>query len=528
MNEFDQAISEMNGVRSLEFCAADGTEMIHVMDGVPVWLGMLALAVVIILSHVFVNARKSAPSATTGYWTYPLFKHAIFKRLAGLSYFPMLAQSISIVLFLLVLSAGLWGNQKTNIGPVITWTWWWALLIFMIFGFGKAFCVICPWEGLSSWVTSLSLKSRVKKLGFEYKWPKWGRNIYPAIIFFLILTWFELGWNATKSPMITAIMGVVMASMAILCAIIFEKRAFCRYACLVGRVSGLYSMFSPVELRAQSADVCASCKTKDCYTGTHTTTACPTQLFPSKLSENSYCTLCTECVRSCPHENIGINLRPVGQDLFSRHKFKWDESMLAIVLLSMTSFHGLTMTPQWLRMNEVLRGHTGLGPTLTFTILMTLMLILPLLLFWVASTCARAFAATKRTTGEIFKAFAYSLIPIALFYHIAHNCMHFFMEAPHLYPLLSDPFGWGWDLFGTASKTYPPLLSLTTIWYLQVGLIVAGHVFGVVLADRYAKHLFSDSKMIFRSLIPLIVVMILYSSCSIWLVMQPMEMRSGM
>lgn len=209
-----------------------GPVTLEVMDGVPVWLAMVALAVVILLSHVFVNARKSVPSTKAQYWIYPLFKHKIFKRLTGLSYFPMLAQSLSILIFLLVLSAGLWGNQKTNIGPVITWTWWWALLIFMIFGFGKAFCVICPWEGLSSLVTSLSLKSRVKKLGFEYKWPKWARNIYPAIIFFLILTWFELGWNATRSPMITAIMGVVMASLAILCAIIYEKRAFCRYVCL--------------------------------------------------------------------------------------------------------------------------------------------------------------------------------------------------------------------------------------------------------------------------------------------------------
>jgi len=140
----------------------------------------------------------------------------------------------------------------------------------------------------------------------------------------------------------------------------------------------------------------------------------------------------------------------------------------------------------------------------------------------------RAFAGSKVSTADVFKAFAYSLIPIAMFYHIAHNCMHFFMEAPHLYPLLSDPFGWGWNLFGTAGQSYPPLLSLRTIWYMQVALIVVGHVFGVVLADRYAKRLFPDTGKIFRSLIPLIIVMILYSSFSIWLVMQPMEMRSSM
>ena len=94
---------------------------------------------------------------------------------------------------------------------------------------------LCPIRRLlAAIVTSLSLKSRVKKLGFEYKWPKWAKNIYPAIIFFILLTWFELGWDATRSPMMTATMGVIMAVMAVLTATFLEKPAFCRYASLLG------------------------------------------------------------------------------------------------------------------------------------------------------------------------------------------------------------------------------------------------------------------------------------------------------
>ncbi len=500
----------------------------HVMDGIPVWMGMAGLAVIIFSSHLLVHFRneKEAPKA---YRRINLFRFKPLKALIKKPWFPILVQSVSLTLFLLVIGAGLLGHDKNNIGPILTWTWWWVLLIFLAFGFGTTFCMICPWEALSSLMTSLSLKSRVKLLGYEKPWPKWARNVFPAIIFFVILTWFELGHNITRSASLTAIIGLIFAGMAVFCAIIFEKRSFCRYGCLVGRITGLYSMFAPLELRADSADVCKSCKTKDCYTGTHTTTPCPTFLFPSKLDENSYCTMCTECIRSCPHDNITINLRPPVTDLYRKKKFKWDEATLAIVLLALTSFHGLTMTPQWTLWTNGLRADTGLGATPVFTIMMLIMLVAPIALFWIGAVAARKLSGDKAiTTGTIFKAFSYSLVPIALFYHIAHNCMHFFMEAQHIIPLLSDPFGWGWDLFGTAGKSYPPFLSLRSIWWCQLIFVVIGHLYGVVLADRYARALFSNKRAVFLSLIPLLITMILYSAFSMWLIMQPMDMRSGM
>ena len=500
----------------------------HMMDGIPVWMGILGLIAIIISSHLLVRYWKPSIEVMD-YRKWHLFKFKWVAALVKQSWFPLFVQSLSIFFFLLVITAGLIGNDKHNIGPVLTWTWWWVLLIFLAMGFGKVFCMVCPWEGLSSMITSLSFTSRVKKLGFDLPWPKWGRNIFPAIIFFIILTWFELGRDITRSAMWTSILGLVMVSMAILSAIIFEKRSFCRYGCLIGRISGLYSLFAPLELRAASAQVCGDCHTKECYTGTETTTPCPTFLFPSKLSENSYCTLCTECVRSCPHDNLEINFRPVGTDLKNKNKFQWDESILAVVLLSLTSFHGLTMTPHWNQWNGIIRAETGLGATSVLTVLMALMIVLPILLFWVGAKIAKKLASpTDVTAPEIFKAFSYSLIPIALFYHLAHNCMHFFMEAQHLTPLLSDPFGWGWDLFGTAGKTYLPLLSLNTIWYLQIICVVIGHLYGVVMADRFARRLFGDTPAAFHSLVPLIFTMILYSSFSVWLIMQPMDMRSAM
>jgi ferredoxin len=501
---------------------------VHVMSGAPLWLVMVGLACILLLTHVIVAFRDPSqdkrPYGKLDLLNIPLFKWLILKP-----WFPLAAQSVFLGAFLLIITAGLFGNQNRNIATTLTWTWWWALLIFLVAGAGTAFCAMCPWEALSSWVTSMSFRSRIKKLGYERVWPKWARNMYPAIVLFTVLTWYELGNDITHLPSMTAVMGLIMLTMAVMAAIVFERRAFCRYVCLVGRITGIYSLFSPVEIRSRSKDACLSCETKDCYRGNETSSGCPTHLFPASLKENTHCTSCTECIRACPHDNLTIQVRPLSTDLFRKDRFQRDEAILAIMLLVLTTFHGLTMTPHWLTWNQWLRAKTGMGPEFVFTILMIAVLALGFGSYALGIRCSgRLVRSSGVALGKLFNAFAYSLIPVALFYHLAHNCMHFFMEGQNLIPLLSDPFGWGWDLFGTAKNTYAPLLGLPTIWVIQMIMIVVGHIYGVLIADRLSIKLIPTPKHRMLSLIPLLILMVMYSSISIWLIAQPMQMKSGM
>ncbi|MEE2658503.1 MAG: 4Fe-4S binding protein [Candidatus Latescibacterota bacterium] len=497
----------------------------HVMAGVPTWMAMTTVGLIIVLSHLLLRRRSEGRRSAR----VNLFRARLLPRLIRLSFFPALLQTGSLLLFTLITFAGLYGSQSSNIGTVLTWTWWWALLIFVIVAFGKGFCSICPWEGLASLTTSLSLRSRRKRLGFEWRWPKWARNLYPALGLFVLFTSLELGWEATNSPSMTAVMGASMAGMAAFSALVFRGRAFCRYVCPVGRISGIYALFSPVELRAKSADTCRSCATVDCVHGNHAATGCPTGLFPGVLSENTYCTMCTECIRACPHDNLQINARAPGADLQEPGKrFRGDEAVLALVLLALTSFHGLTMTQTWSRSVGWLRVQTGWDTITVFTGLMATFIATPLLLFVGTAHIARLLSGAWMESRQIAKALAYAVIPVALFYHLAHNGMHFFMEGQNLIPALSDPFGWGWDLFGTARRVYSPLLSPEAIWWIQVGLIITGHVYGVIVADRIGRQVFASSAGAVRGLTPFIILTVLYSGMSIWLIAQPMVMRSGM
>jgi len=503
--------------------------MNHDMAGIPLWMAIAGMACIIVISHLLLWRKDKYDTEKKSYFRFSLFRIPFFKKLVLQSWYPIFLQFIPVLLLFIIITSGLFGSPRKNIATVLTWGWWWVLLIFIILIAGKSFCSMCPWEAISSIVSSLSLQSRKKKIGYELKWPSYLKNLYPAILLFVALTWLELGFEVTRSPELTAILAIIMTSMAVLSAIIFEKRAFCRYSCLVGRISGLYAMFSPVELRSVSATVCKTCKGKECMNGSSNTASCPTNLYPGGLIENTYCTLCTECIRSCPNDNLTINFRSPATDLFSKSSFRLDESILALVLLSLTSFHGLTMTPLWTIMVNQTRLIAGVSYLISFTILMALVIAIPFVLYLLTIFISSVFIRIENVSIPLlFKAFAYPLIPVALFYHLAHNGMHFFAEATTIIPLLSDPAGLGWNLFNTIDYIPGQVVSQAVIWWIQLGFIFTGHVYGVITADKISMRLFQNKNQGLKALVPQIVFMVIFSGISIWLIAQPMEMRTGM
>lgn len=508
----------------------------HSMLGLPTRLYQWALALLLLLSfgvmELFLGKAPSpgdmnAPSALSA-----RLELTGWRPLRGLlrsNLFPFLPRAVFAAAFLLIIAAGLFGNQNPamNIAPLLTWTVWWTGLIFVILYMGKAWCTVCPWDALAGWAERLKAWGpRGDSLGLNLPWPKSLRNIWPAVGLFLGLTWVELGMGITLIPRATAWVALAMLAMSVVSAFIFERKSFCRYACLVGRVSGLYALFSGVEVRASSA-ACASCKTLDCWKGNEKGDGCPTFEFPRAMKLNTYCTMCGECFKTCPHGSMSLRLRPWGADLAAPGKPRMDEAVLALVLLSMTAFHGLTMTPSWVQLLENFRGATGASFTTAFSVLMAGFLALPVLLYaalaWLSAAWARC------DYKDVALRFAYALLPIALFYHLAHNAEHFLIEGPKVLALASDPFGAGWNIFGTARWSIPPLISLEGLWRIQVLFVLVGHVYGLWLTARTARLLTAGRGELFKLQAPMLTAMVAFSWVSLWLLKQPMEMRvSGM
>jgi hypothetical protein len=116
--------------------------------------------------------------------------------------------------------------------------------------------------------------------------------------------------------------------------------------------------------------------------------------------------------------------------------------------------------------------------------------------------------------------FAHTLIPIALAYLVAHYFSFFvFLEQAQFTYLLSDPLGTGTtDLFGTAGSGVDyKVLSSTTIWYVQVGSLVVGHVLGLMLAHDRALVYWPDYRRATASQYWMLAVMVAFTCFGLYL-----------
>lgn len=503
------------------------------MAGIPRWLFLAGTGAVLAISFVVIELLNRRARKEKKYWSWNLLSIPILAWLFRRSWLKPLAQIPMFLLFGFLIYAGFAGSQEVNLTPVLTWTIWWAGLVFLVLLLGKAWCFVCPWDFAATLAQGIGwLWGSKRPFTLGLKWPRPLRNIYLAIGLFILLTWLELGWQVTASPRATAVLALAMVALSVVPALMFERRSFCRHGCFVGRISGLYAMFSPVELRAGDPAACRSCATRDCYRGNASAPPCPTSLYLPAVQENTYCLLCGYCARSCPERNVAVSLRPFAADLTSFLRPRADEAVLAVVLLSLTTFHGLTMTPIWdaaegFSVIGWIRERSGAGPLAAFTLGMAAILIAPVLFYWLLCWIIRKVAGDGAvSTRKLFLYFAYSLLPVALFYHLAHNSMHFFMEGQYLLPLVSDPLGGGSDLLGTAASRPGPLLAGNSLWLLQVGFVLTGHIFGLLVAYRAARRLYTEPFKATLALLPMTAGMVLLSWFSLWILHLDMKMRS--
>jgi hypothetical protein len=129
-------------------------------------------------------------------------------------------------------------------------------------------------------------------------------------------------------------------------------------------------------------------------------------------------------------------------------------------------------------------------------------------IFLIAVRAARAVSGSRDDLRSVFIA---SLIPIALAYAIAHYFTLLINQGQYGIPLASDPFGRGWDLFGTS--TFQPSLfnSPNAIWYTQVAVLVIGHVLGLALAHDRAVAIWGSARTAIRTQYAMLALMVLYT-----------------
>jgi hypothetical protein len=127
----------------------------------------------------------------------------------------------------------------------------------------------------------------------------------------------------------------------------------------------------------------------------------------------------------------------------------------------------------------------------------------------------------RMTTERLRRAFVHTLVPIALVYVAAHYLTFLIFEGQAIGYLASDPFAQGWDLFGTASRAIDyGVLTQENAWYLEVGLIVAGHVAALMLAHDRALVIYPQARLAVRSQYWMLGIMVGFTTLALWLLAQ--------
>ena len=118
------------------------------------------------------------------------------------------------------------------------------------------------------------------------------------------------------------------------------------------------------------------------------------------------------------------------------------------------------------------------------------------------------------------------LVPIAIGYHVAHYLTFLLVQGQYIIPLVSDPFGYGWDLFGTAGyRVDIAIVGARFAWYAALAAVLIGHIAAVYLAHRKAMAMFTGWGLALRSQVPLTALMVVYTFVSLSILAEPVAER---
>jgi len=456
---------------------------------VPLHLYIAGSAAAVAFSFVVVAYFVRGDRTVGHYPTFNLLGTGIGRVIASRAVRTVL-RVFAVFMLMLVIVAGHIGDADPfrNIAPTVVWVIWWVGLAYVSGLLGDLWALLNPWRTVfeaAEWVVSKLQPG--KRLGLNREYPE-RFGSWPAAVLFVGFIWAELIWPASDTPAKLSQMVLTYSIITWFGMLLFGSRAWLRHGEVFAVLFGLLARFAPTEYIAER------------------------------------------------HE---WNLRPWAVGLLPDKPLSLSLTVFVLLMLSSVTFDGLLATPLWVEIAEwmlmsdlvrpailLLQDVTGNAIAAISTIALIVFLVLFQLLY--VAFCGlmyRSLPAAARadvSIGELARLFVLSLIPIALAYHLAHYLSFLLIVGQYIIPLASDPFGFGWDLFGT--KIYFPDIGIVNakfVWITSVIAIVTGHIIAVWLAHVVALRRFGDSKTALRSQIPMLFLMVAYTMLSLWILAQP-------
>ncbi len=418
------------------------------------------------------------------------------------------ARVLAVSALVLVVVAGFIGDQipTRNVAPTAIWIAWWVGFSYLSAFIGNVWSVVNPWAAVYDWcehLVSNSTKTRTAKVN----WPGW-LGVWPATGLFLVFAWLELIWEGRSIPLRLAWLAIGFSILTWAGMFLFGRRVWLARADPFALAFGILARFGPTEVRVEPMvrDACAA-----------------RERVATDHQERPDCDACDRASQS----QRKWSLRPPGAGLLHTEDVSHSLVIFVIVMLSTVTFDGVMATPLWQRIENALYVALPALGDARLAIINTVGLLafcgLFVALYRVVATWIAHYSGNRMTADTASRTFVLTLVPIAIAYLVAHYLSYFLIQGQLLIRLASDPFGFGWDIFGTARfRPDIGIVGARFVWYTSLIAIVIGHVAAVSLAHIIALRRLGDRHLAIRSQIPMLVLMVAYTMLSLWIIAQPL------
>ena len=430
---------------------------------IPEDMFLIAAAIVLGVSFVALAALWPSPKLERPRWV-PL--RSPLDRWLCAAPLRIACGTIGVLLLALTIAGGYAGppGPQENFAPTFVYVVVWVGMALASVLFGNVFRAFNPWLALGRAGERVAGRTRPPRQYSE----RLGR--WPAVLGLFAFAWMELASGSGEDPRNVATATLVYTVLTLAAMARYGAEPWADRGEAFGVYFGLLSCVAPVEAREGR-----------------------------------------------------VGLRPPLSGLTTVAPLPGTVALLA-VMIGTTTFDGFSRTTAWRDIDaELSRFFESLGASLDRAAQLSATVGLTAAILAIAGFYALGIAGARTVKGgpgaaRLRVGFVHSLVPIAVVYVVAHYLTFLVFQGQAMAYLASDPLGQGWDLFGTADAAIDfSVLSQNATWYLQVGVVVVGHVAALMLAHDRALTVYDNGRMAVRSQYWMLLIMIGFTTLALWL-----------
>jgi hypothetical protein len=454
---------------------APGPAAAHGLGGradlpIPEWLFAWAAAVVLIVSFIGLAVLWRSPQLDDHNGFRPLPD-----RLSSLvvnSITEILAAVVGIALLVVTVWSGLAGVQapQDNFAPTFIYVVFWVGLVPVSILFGDVFRAFNPWRAIGRAAEFVAARS-TSWTGPPLRYPEWlGR--WPAAAGLLGFAWIELAYSDGADPSTLAVATLVYTLITLTAIACFGTETWISRGEAFSVYFNLFARISPVTVKDGK-----------------------------------------------------LGLRRALSGISSLEPLPGTVGLL-VVMIGNVMFDGASEGKPWVDIAPEVQEFFldlgfGLQASLQLTASLGMLIALTIVGAVYAIGVAGVHAIDQRPTVTVARLFVHALVPIAAVYVLAHYFSLLAFNGQAIAYLSSDPLGKDWDLFGTAGGTIDyGVVGAAAIWYVQVGVLVAGHVCGLLLSHDRALAIYGKAQAATTSQYWMLAVMVAFTTFGLFLLSQ--------